>query len=75
MKALKPGSFGHRGLIGRKVIAKEANWVSAKCAIAAYISYISYVYRYMYRSRGKRGLSRGLSGICYASQWLAVAAH
>jgi hypothetical protein len=33
MKALKPGSFGHRGLIGKKVVAKEANRVSAKCAI------------------------------------------
>ena len=33
MKTLKPGSFGHRGLIGKKVVAKEANRVSAKCAI------------------------------------------
>jgi hypothetical protein len=32
---LKPGSFGHRGLIGKKVVAKEANRVSAKCAIHA----------------------------------------
>jgi hypothetical protein len=35
MKTLKPGSFGHRGLIGKKVVAKEANRVSAKCAIRA----------------------------------------
>jgi hypothetical protein len=33
MKALKPGSFGHRGCLGKKVEAKEANRVSAKCAI------------------------------------------
>jgi hypothetical protein len=33
MKTLKPGSFGHQGLIGKKVVAKEANRVSAKCAI------------------------------------------
>ena len=33
MNALKPGSFGHRGLIGKKVVAKEANRVSAKYAI------------------------------------------
>jgi hypothetical protein len=32
MKAPKPGSFGHRGLIGKKVVAKEANRVSAKNA-------------------------------------------
>jgi hypothetical protein len=35
MKTPKPGSFGHRGLIGKKVVAKEANRVSAKCAILA----------------------------------------
>jgi hypothetical protein len=34
MKTLKPGSLGHRGLIGKKVVAKEANRVSAKCAIS-----------------------------------------
>jgi hypothetical protein len=34
MKTLKPGSFGHRGCLGKKVEAKEANRVSAKCAIA-----------------------------------------
>jgi hypothetical protein len=33
MKTLKPGSFGHRGCLGKKVEAKEANRVSAKCAI------------------------------------------
>jgi hypothetical protein len=35
MKTLKPSSFGHWGLIGKKVVAKEANRVSAiyKCAI------------------------------------------
>jgi hypothetical protein len=35
MKAPKPGSFGHRGLISKEVVAKEANRVSAKCAILA----------------------------------------
>jgi hypothetical protein len=35
MKTLKPVSFGHRGCIGKKAEAKEANRVSAKCAIAA----------------------------------------
>jgi hypothetical protein len=34
MKTLEPGAFGHRGLIGKKVVAKEANRASAKCAIA-----------------------------------------
>jgi hypothetical protein len=34
MKALKPVSFGHPECIGKKAKAKEANWVSAKCAIA-----------------------------------------
>jgi hypothetical protein len=34
MKTLKPGYFGHRGCLGKKVEAKEANRVSAKCAIA-----------------------------------------
>jgi hypothetical protein len=29
MKTPKPGSFGHRGLIGKEVVAKEANRVSA----------------------------------------------
>jgi hypothetical protein len=33
MKALQPGSFGHRGCLGKKVEAREANRVSAKCAI------------------------------------------
>jgi hypothetical protein len=33
MKTLKPSSFGDWGLIGKKVVAKEANRVSAKCAI------------------------------------------
>jgi hypothetical protein len=40
MKTLKPGSFGHRVGLGKKVEAKEANWVSAKCAISAYIMYM-----------------------------------
>jgi hypothetical protein len=38
MKTLKPGFFGHRGCLGKKAEAKErvkeANRVSAKCAIA-----------------------------------------
>jgi hypothetical protein len=33
MKTLKPSSFGDRGLIGEKVVAKEANRVSGECAI------------------------------------------
>jgi hypothetical protein len=37
MKAPKPGSFGHRGCLGKKVEAKEANRVSAKCAIVCSI--------------------------------------
>jgi hypothetical protein len=34
MKTLKPGYFGHRRCLGKKAEAKEANRVSAKCAIA-----------------------------------------
>jgi hypothetical protein len=34
MQALKPVSFGHRGRIGKKAEAKEANRVAAKCAMA-----------------------------------------
>jgi hypothetical protein len=33
MEALKPGSFGHRVCLGKKVVGKTANRVSAKCAI------------------------------------------
>jgi hypothetical protein len=33
MKAPKQVSFGHRECIGKKVEAKEANRISAKCAI------------------------------------------
>jgi hypothetical protein len=32
-ETLKLVSFGHRECIGKKAEAKEANWVSAKCAI------------------------------------------
>jgi hypothetical protein len=43
MKTLKPGSFGHRGCLGKKAEAKEANRVSAKCAIAAGVYHIDIV--------------------------------
>jgi hypothetical protein len=33
MKILSPGSFGHRECPGKKAVAKEANRVSAICAI------------------------------------------
>jgi hypothetical protein len=35
MKILKPVSFGNRGGLGKKVEAKTANGISAKCAISA----------------------------------------
>jgi hypothetical protein len=33
MKALNPSFFGIRGVVGKKIVAKKANRVSAKCAI------------------------------------------
>jgi hypothetical protein len=34
VKPLKPGHFGHWECLGKKIEAKEANRVSAKCALS-----------------------------------------
>jgi hypothetical protein len=59
MKTLKLVSFGHRECIGKKAEAKEANRVSANCAICAGLTDFGGLGRYAGQNKAPVGAFNG----------------